>query len=307
MEEQNKVLKSSKKKPAVGLLVLIVILAVVIVGLAIWGAGALEKVHKEKVAKEAQRTEFKAQLDSLMTIHNKIKAEYGELSDSLSVKDSLIQAKVKEINKMMNYKWEYYKIKKKLSSLQKIAQGYVLQMDSLYNENHALTKENHQIKEVLRQEKQKNVQLMTEKKALSGKVEQASVLKTFGYEVSAVHVTGAGRERKTDKVKRVSKIKVCFTIAQNAIASKGTRTVYMRISKPDKKILTVSDSEKYSFMYKGKRLQYTAKKDINYQNQDVNVCMSWSRRATQELKPGIYKVDVFEGENSIGHASLSLR
>jgi hypothetical protein len=307
MEDQNQVMKSNKKKPAVGLLVLIAILAVVIIGLAIWGVGALDKAHKEKVQQEVQRTEFKAQLDSLMAVHNKIKAEYGELSDSLSVKDSLIQAKVKEIKKMMNYKWEYYKIKKKLRSLQKIAQGYVLQMDSLYNVNHALTKENHQIKEVLKQEKQKNAQLITEKKELSGKVQQAGILRTYGFKVEAVHVTGAGRERKTDKVKRVSRIKVCFTIAQNNISKKGMRTVYMRIAKPDKKILVVSSDEKYSFMYKGKRLQYTAKKDINYQNESVDVCMTWSRRATQELKPGIYKVDVFEGNNSIGHASLSLR
>ena len=307
MEDQNQVMKSNKKKPAVGLLVLIAILAVVIIGLAIWGVGALDKAHKEEVLKKAQQTEFKVQLDSLMAIHNKIKAEYGELSDSLAVKDSVIQANANEIKKLMNTRWEYYKIKKKLRNLQKIAQGYVLQMDSLYNVNHALTKENHQIKEVLQQEKQKNAQLISEKKELSGKVQQAAILRTYGYNVEAVHVTGAGRERKTDKVKRVNRIKVCFTIAQNSISEKGPRTLYLRIAKPDKKILIVSSDEKYSFMYKGKRLQYTAKKEINYQNQSVDICMIWSRRATQKLKPGIYKVDVYEGDNSIGHASLSLR
>ncbi len=307
MEEENKVLKRNKKKPAVGMLVLIVILAVVIVGLAFWAIGSLDEAHKEKVEKEAQRTEFKAQLDSLMAIHNKIKAEYGQLSDSLAVKDSVIQARAMEIKKLMNTRWEYYKIKKKLGNLQKIAQGYVRQMDSLYTENHALTKENHQIKEVLRQEKHKNAQLMTEKKALSQKVEQASVLQTFGYRVTAVHVTGAGRERKTDKVRRTSKIKVCFTVAQNDVAKSGLRTIYVRIAKPDKKILVVSNSEEYSFMYNGKRLQYTAKKEINYQGQAINVCMEWSRRPILKLKRGLYKVDVFVGNNSIGHASLSLR
>jgi len=307
MEEQNKVLKNNKKKPAVGMLVLIVILAVVIVGLAFWAIGSLDEVHKAKVEKEAQRTEFKVQLDSLMAIHNKIKAEYGQLSDSLTAKDSVIQAKAVEIKKLMNTRWEYYKIKKKLSSLQKIAQGYVLQMDSLYNENHALTKENHQIKEVLRQEKQKNAQLMNEKKELSGKVAQAGILRTYNYEVKAVHVTGAGRERKTDKVRRVTRIKVCFTIAQNSITKKGMRSVYVRISKPDKKILVISDNEEDSFLFNGKRLQYSAKKVINYQNQAVDVCVSWTRRSTLKLNPGLYKVDVFEGNNTIGQSSLSLR
>ncbi len=307
MEEESKVLKNNKKKPAVGMLVLIVILAVVIIGLAFWAIGSLDEVHKEKVEKEAQRTEFKAQLDSLMAAHNKIKAEYGQLSDSLSLKDSVIQARAVEIKKLMNTRWAYYRIKKELGSLQKIAQGYVRQMDSLYTENHALIKENHQIKVVLQQEKYKNAQLMTEKKTLSQKVEQASVLQTFGYHVTAVHVTGSGRERKTDKVRRVSMIKVCFTVAQNDVAKSGLRTIYVRIANPNKKILVISDSEEYSFMYNGKRLQYTAKKEINYQHQAINVCMEWSRRRILKLKPGLYKVDVFEGNNSIGHASLSLR
>lgn len=307
MEEQSKVLKSNKKKPATGMLVLIVILAVVIAGLTFWAIGSLNEIHKEKVEKEAQRTEFKAQLDSLMAIHNKIKTEYGQLSDSLAVKDSVIQAKAVEIKKLMNTRWEYYRIKKELGNLQKIAQGYVRQMDSLYIENHTLTKENHQMKEVIQQEKNKNAQLMTEKKALSQKVEQASVLQTFSYQVTAVHVTGSGRERTTDKVRRASMIKVCFTVAQNDVAKTGLRTIYVRIAKPNKKILVVSNNEKYSFMFNGKRLQYTAKKEINYQGQAINVCMEWSRRSTQKLKPGLYKVDVFEGNNSIGHASLSLR
>lgn len=148
---------------------------------------------------------------------------------------------------------------------------------------------------------------MTEKKALSHKVEQASVLQTFGYQITAVHVTGAGRERKTDKVRRTSMIKVCFSVAQNDVAKTGLRTIYVRIARPDKKILVVSDNEEYSFMYKGKRLQYSAKKEISYQNQSLDVCMSWSRRATLKLKPGLYKVDVFEGSNTIGQASFSLR
>jgi hypothetical protein len=307
MEEQNKTMKSNGKKPAAGMLVVIAILAVVVIGLIIWGVGALDEAHKEKVAKEAQRTEFQAQLDSLMAVHNKIKAEYGELSDSLAVKDSLIQAKAREIKKLMYTRYEYYKIKKKLASLQKIAQGYVHQMDSLYTVNHALTKENHEIKAVLQQEKQKNSQLLNEKQMLSKKVEQASVLHTYNYKVRAVHVTGSGRERKTDKVRRVSRIKVCFTVASNEIAAPGMHTIYVRIARPDKKILVVSDSEKYSFMFNGKRLQYSAKKELNYQNEAVDVCVSWNRRSTQQLQPGVYHVDVFEGNYSIGHATLSLR
>ncbi len=309
MEEQNKVLTSNKKKPSSGMWILIIVMAAVIIGLAIWAFGTLDEVHKEKVAKEAQRTEFTHQLDSLMAVHNKIKAEYGQLSDSLAAKDSVIQAKAAEIKKLMNTRWQYYMIKRKLRNLQKIAQGYVMQMDSLYKVNHRLTKENHLMKTVIRQEKQKNARLANEKKNLSQKVAEASVLRTYNFKVMAVHVTGAGRERKTDKVRRVTKIKVCFTIAPNSVAKPGMRTIYVRIARPNKKILVLSNSEEYSFMFHGKRLQYSDKKEINYQNKAMDICMSWIRRnrRLQVLKPGLYHVDVFEGNNTIGQGSIRLK
>ncbi len=50
----------------------------------------------------------------MMVEHQRIKDEYGAISDSLFVKDSIIEANAIEIKKLLNTEWEYYKIKKKL-------------------------------------------------------------------------------------------------------------------------------------------------------------------------------------------------
>jgi len=63
--------------------------------------------------KEAQKVELQQELQTLLIAHEEIKASYGEATDSLQVMDSVIQANAVEIKKMLNYKWEYYKIKKK--------------------------------------------------------------------------------------------------------------------------------------------------------------------------------------------------
>jgi regulator of replication initiation timing len=303
-ETKNQGLKTKSNK---GLIVALVIFLIIIIGLAIWLLSVQSNVSELKAEKEAQRVELMSELDSLMKVHEQVKAQYGELSDSLSVKDSIIEIKSKEIKKLMNTRWEYYKVKKKLASLQRISQGYIRQMDSLYRENKTLSIENQKIKEEIKAEVQKNKQLMAKQTQLTSKVSKAAILGTYNYQVGAVHVTGSGRERPTDKVKRVNKIKVCFTLAENKIAAPGTKSIYVRIAQPDKKILVVSDEDKYSFMFKGEKLQYSMMKEVNYQNQKLDVCMYFSRRKTQPLQTGLYHVDIFEGDENIGHAVFTLK
>ncbi len=86
------------------------------------------------------------------------------------VKDSLIQANAKEITELLNYKWEYYQIKKKLDRLRVVAQGYVYQLDSLYTVNKELQEENERIRENYQTERQKNIGLTKEKHELINKV-----------------------------------------------------------------------------------------------------------------------------------------
>lgn len=308
MENQSETKKvSSPKKFNVGLIVALVIFIIAAIGLAIWAFSVQGNVKALKTEKQAQRVELMSQLDSLMKAHDQIKAEYGQLSDSLVKKDQIIQANALKIKKLLTTRWEYFRVKRKLANLQHIEQGFVRQLDALYRENHTLTKENHKIKEEVKSEKQKNQNLVKEKKTLFNKVQLASVISSYDFKVGGVHVTGSGRERKTDKIRRVNKIKVCFTLGANNITTPGSKNIYIRIAQPNKKILTINQSDEYSFMYNGNKLQYSALKVVDYQNQPISVCVYWTRKKTKVLTRGIYNVDVFEGNFNIGHASFKLR
>lgn len=295
------------QKKSTGLIVALVIFVVVAIGLAIWLFSMQSEMKAVQAEKKAQKTELMGQLDSLMKQHDQLKSENGQLSASLSQKDSIIQANAKQIKKLLYTRWEYFKVKKKLHNLQLIEQGFVRQMDSLYRANKALKVENNMIKEQVQQEKQKNVQLMKEKKNLAGKVETASIIPAYKLEVHGVHVTGTGRERKTDKVRRVNKIKVCFTLGANKITQPGVKDVYLRIAQPDKKILTIDNGNEYSFDYQGSKLQYSIMKHVDYKNEAVDVCVYWTKRSTQELPKGIYHVDIYESDHNIATTTFTLK
>jgi hypothetical protein len=207
--------KGNAPKKNTGLIVALAIFVVAAIGLAIWLFAIQGNLKTLKAEKAAQKTELMSQLDSIMKKHDQLKSEYGDLSNKLVEKDSVIQANAKEIKKLMYTRWEYFKIKKKLHNLQLIEQGFVRQMDSLYRVNKALKVENSKIKEQVQQEKQKNIKLVQEKKDLSTKVETASIIPAYNLEAQGVHITGSGRERKTDKIRRINKVKVCFTLGSN--------------------------------------------------------------------------------------------
>ena len=58
--------------------------------------------NQQYVQTVEEKDNLQAELDALIQEHNKIKAEYGDLSNQLSEKDSIILANAAEIKKLIN-------------------------------------------------------------------------------------------------------------------------------------------------------------------------------------------------------------
>lgn len=287
------------------------IFALLIIGLSIWLISIKSNLNVLKTEKEIQKVELQREVDSLLVAHNQTKQEYSSFAESVDAqlveKDSIIQANAKEIKRLLDTEWEYYKVKKKLTQLQTISQVYVRQMDSMYTVNRELAEENERIKEEFNIEKKRNKQLNKVKEELADKVETATILRAFNIEAVGMRQRGNNKEIETDKINRIERIKVCFTIAKNVIVSSGEKNIYLRISQPDGKVLIKGRGDEYSFMYKGERLQYSIISTINYQNVDETICVYWDKRDSQELQKGVYNVDIYENDHLIGNTAFTFR
>jgi len=259
--------------------------------------------------KELQRTELRHELDSLLVEHEKVKIEYGQIADSLMMKDSVIQANATEIRRLLDTEWEYYKARKKLAQLQLIAQGYVRQMDSLYRVNAALEEENIAMQKDLKDLRKEKEAIEKDRRVLSDKVEIAAILRAVNMEATGLRVRGGGdREIPTDKVQRVDQVRVCFTVGENKIAAPGKKDIYIRIARPDQEILVRSRLQENTFEYQGELLQYSIMKTIDYQNEAIDLCAYWNKEySAQEMWPGLYHVDIFCEDAVIGHTTFTLR
>lgn len=305
MEEKNITEGKNNRR----MMILAIVMAVVAIALVVILLQTRSSLKNLLAEKEQQRVELQQELDSLLVDHEKVKMEYGQLSDSLTVKDSVIQANAKEIRRLLDTEWEYYKVKKKLGQLQLIAQGYVRQMDSLYRVNAALTEENVAIRQDLKELKKEKDAIEKDRRELSGKVEIAALLKAVNMEATGIRSRSGGeKEVPTDKVQRTDQVRVCFTIGENKIASPGQKDVYIRIARPDQEILAKGRLDDYSFEYQGELLQYSVMQTIQYENLAVDLCLYWKKEYSgQEMKPGLYHVDIFCENAIIGHTTFTLR
>ncbi len=285
----------------------IIALLVILVGVVGYLYLSTNTAKKELEAeKEAQRVMFTQELDSLMTEHEAVKVEYSELTDSLFVKDSMIQQNAKEIKNLLNYKWDYYKVNKKLKKLRKISQGYLVQIDSLYRVNEVLKGENLQLKQDVQMAQRKNTELRRHSEQLEQKVEDAAILKAYNIEAEGYKISGS-RERATDKARRIDKIEVCFTIGQNMLVDSGKKNIYMRIAQPDNKVLTKAESDSYSFEFEGNILQYSMMKVLDYTQEATDICGNWYVRDDEKLQAGRYVISVYTDTEEIGQTFLDLR
>jgi len=261
-------------------------------------------IEKEKT--QSKNDMLQHDLDSLLIEHDKIKKEYGNLSGRLIEKDSIILAKADEIQKLIATQADYYKIKRKLDYLRGITQGYVTQIDSLYRVNKVLKDENVEIKNKFEKEQVKTNELSKDKETLSAKVFLGSTLKAYNIKGIPVKLKSGGKKEEVmEKAKRTDRIKVTFTLSENPLAAAGTKTVYVRIARPDERILTVSDDMAHSFEFNEQSIQYSMKQDIDYQNKSEEISLYWDK--TEDFTPGAYVVSVFTDGYLIGESTFVLK
>ncbi|MDZ4204275.1 MAG: hypothetical protein U1C46_05595, partial [Bacteroidales bacterium] len=193
--------------------------------------------------------------------------------------------------------------------LRKISQGYLKQMDSLFTVNRELKEENIKVRADFEREKIITRDLQKDKQELVEKVELAAVLRAYGIDANGISLSGGrGRETATDRARRTDKIKMCFTLAENAVIQPGIRDIYLRVARPDNRILAKGLGDEYSFIYRGEILQYTSKETVNYQNESIQVCSQWIHRNVKDLmQQGLYVVTIFADDQEIGQTFFELK
>ncbi len=253
----------------------------------------LTKTEDEKKGVEEDLQKMLEQYESLKTNNAQINTQLEEQ-----------QTKIKDLmQKLQSVKsTDHQKIKEleaETETLREIMRSYIRQIDSLNTKNQILVAENKQAKEkIVSVEEEKN-EIKTQRDSLTGTIQKASVLKTYGINMQALN----NRDKTTARARKTTKFQVCFTLGQNVIAGRGTKNVYLRIAGPDGVILINKESAMFNF--KGKEIVYSSLRQVEYNGMDTEICIFWN--SEMELIPGKYEMNIFVDGTDIGQTSIELK
>ena len=280
----------------------------IIIALLLAGLGYVAYMLQEQKSANEELQEL-AELDKLEMEdqYRQFDIQYGELQKQLK-NDSLI-AQIEEerrhtqelLEELQRTKAtdaaEITRLKKEISSLRKVLQSYIMQVDSLNRLNETLVAENTEMKEKVVEQNTQISNLRTEASTLKDKVDIAAQLDATGFWVTPKNK----RSKDEKKAKNVKKLAFGFTIVKNVTAKNGERVIYARILKPDNSVL----GNKGTFSYENTSLEYTEKKYIDYNGEEQAITIYSD--VEEFIGEGTYKVFIFCDKQMIGQTSFTLK
>ncbi|MDD3405238.1 MAG: hypothetical protein EOM76_03130 [Sphingobacteriia bacterium] len=244
----------------------------------------LEEEYSE-VALEMEGFSYKTDNDSLLKLVDKEQQRVQLLLEELKTVKATNARRIAEL-------------KKELASVRSVLVYYITQVDSLNTVNTQLKSENTAVRQKYEQVSQTVTELSKEREQMKETITKASLLEASGIVVE----TFTDRDRKTNKISRIARFKISFTLVKNITATIGMKTVFVRIITPDDYILTKNQSN--VFRYEDKNIQYSCKKSVEYNGENTDVFLYWN--VEEVLNAGTYRVDIFTDNQLIGTQQFKL-
>lgn len=245
------------------------------------------EVEKELSSTYEELNKYKginSKLDSLLAEANiKIDEQKGRIS-SLTKQEKNAAA----LNK---------KLMAELEDIKKMRDEYLNRIDSLLVENNQLKMANSDLSGT--------VDSLT--KNLQSTVSTASVLRAEYVKATSYKRKGNNKFTTTALAKRTNKIEVCFSLLENKIAKPGDKTVYLRITEPDGKVM--GDRSEGSGSFKkgnGEEVMYSNKQNISYTNAKQDMCINYEEQE-RIFTAGKYTIEIYVDGNLSGESFIELR
>lgn len=298
-EEEDYNEQSGADKSIRGYRIVIIILSVILVALSALYYGIHRQQMEDNQLLQADRDSIQNELGELEQEFDNLKTNNDSISANLALERGRVDSLISQIKKerSLNLR-KIRRYQKEVGTLRSLMKGYIRQIDSLNTLNKHLISENVGFRKEISSAKLRAD--MAEEKAaeLDNKVRVGSVIKAR--EIRLVPLNR--RNSEVSRVKKAARLRIDFVMTANELAQPGNKVVYARITSPDGYVLTTASTP--SFEFEGERLTYSEKREIDYQNKDLDVSIFFDATG---FTAGTYKVELYCDAHLIGQSSMSLR
>jgi peptidoglycan hydrolase CwlO-like protein len=289
--------------------------------LGTWGYVVYDKSKSKETI-----TQLQTQYSNVDSARNEIQEEYNDAlarMDSLTGSNTQLSAELTERQKELekakaNIKAELGKKNADISKLKTMLADFKGQVDNLYVEIEKLKAENQELtatnqrvtaeRDTVAAQKQVVEQSLATTQQEKAHVEDiGSTLHASNINITAIDVKNSGKEKATSTAKRVDVFRVSFDLDENRIAPSGTKELYVSVTGPDGKPITVpASSGTFASRDEGDKV-FTNKVTVQYeQGKRTPVSFDWKPEAGK-YQTGNYKVEIYQNGFKIGEGTKALK
>jgi hypothetical protein len=287
--------QGTKKSSPVGMIVTSIVLGVALIFLIFMYFDKKNKMIEMETALTQEKDSLANELRHMVVAFDTLKTNNDTLKAGMEKQKNkivqLLSVNASNVRLIKSYKSE-------ITTMREIMKSYIVQIDSLNTRNKILTSENTEIKQQITQVRNTNTELSKVKEELSTKVEVASIIQAKN--ITAVSLNK--KRKETTRIGNLDKLRICFTLRENPLAKPGQKDVYMRVIRPDS--LVVTGSPDNLFEYKGNKIIFSANRQVDYMNQDIEVCIYMDNKG--DFIIGNYSVELYLENNIIGRTNFML-
>ena len=292
-EEKNE--NEAVKKTLKGYQIVVVLLAIILAGLSVLYFNLNRQQQEEYQMLEVERNNIQGELTNMISEYDSLKFESDSIAATLNEATRTIEQLKNE--RRLNYN-TIKKYQKEVGTLRAVMKNYLRQIDSLNTINKKLSGENVNLRQEISSLNLRADKAEEQAKEFQNKVKQGSILHARDITLVALNAN----DKVISRVSKAAKLRVDFTIGANELAKAGNRPIYLCITSPDGYLLSTDATP--TFVYQGVKKGYSESREVDYQNEDVDVSIFYKGSA---FIPGTYKIELYMDGNKVGAAEIAMK
>ncbi len=281
--------------------ILIGILFLLLLGLG----GYTYKFYNELTANKTAISEEKAllrdELNDLLLNYNAELETNKVLTAELEEARNRIQNLLLRLESAENSQASLQSYRRELSVLRQERDELRKRTDSLLLENALLASQKSDVEAAFDQSVVQRDSLELQNKALQDDLAKGTQLSVSRFKALGVILRRSGKTVPNDRVSRIDKLEICYTVNANPLAKPGIHDFYIQVIDPRNNVI----GEHVSLEFGENILIYSAYQEISYANEEINSCV-YLNPAREDFLPGIYRINLFENDRLLSNSVLEL-
>lgn len=220
-----------------GLKVIAALLGVALVGTLIYTSSLYSDKKKTTADLTNQKNMVVEDLNNLKADYDRAIAEGDSTNQELLDARERIGSYIDSVKSMKADISALYRYRRQVNVLTKEREFLLAQNDSLRQSNEMLTMEMDSTRTTLEKQTELADSILTQNVQLAKVVDAGSALSLSKFSVEAVRERNSGKLVSVNRHRRADKLKVCYTVAANRIASSGDTQFYVQVTGPNGAIM----------------------------------------------------------------------